>query len=64
MRLLSPEKGVFEVRIPFPAEVTDEKGVKSAFNCMSQLAWEVEKNFQPPNFQKVKQMKQIASKTE
>lgn len=60
MRLFSPQKGVFEVRIPFPREVTDEKGAKSTFNCMSQQAWEVEKNFHAPDFQKVKQLKQIA----
>lgn len=59
MRILSPQKGVFEVRIPFPREVTDVKAVKSTFNCMSQLAWEVEKNFHVPNFQKVKHLKQI-----
>lgn len=60
MRLSSPPKGIFEVRIPFPREVTDEKGAKSTFNSMSQLAWEVEKNFHVPDFQKVKQLKQIA----
>ncbi|KAK7349078.1 hypothetical protein VNO77_06149 [Canavalia gladiata] len=61
MRLFSPHKGVFEVRIPFPREVTDEKGAKSTFNCMSQLAWEVERNFQHPDFQKVKQLKPVKS---
>ncbi|KAL5554539.1 hypothetical protein UlMin_041940 [Ulmus minor] len=59
MRVWCPEKGVFEVRIPFPGEVSDEKGAKSAFNCMSQQAWEVEKNFYAPDFEKVKQVKQI-----
>ncbi|KAF5451894.1 hypothetical protein F2P56_026953 [Juglans regia] len=58
MRVFS-QKGIFEVRIPFPREVTDVKGVKSTFNCMSQLAWEVEKNFHVPDFQKVKHLKQI-----
>ena len=61
MRLRSPENGVFEVRIPFPREVTDEKGAKSSFNCMSQLAWEVEKNYSVPDFKKVKQLKKISS---
>ncbi|KAJ1409985.1 heme oxygenase HugZ-like superfamily [Sesbania bispinosa] len=61
MRLSSPHKGIFEVRIPFPREVTDEKGAKSTFNCMSQLAWEVERNFHPPDFEKVKQLKHIKS---
>ncbi|KAK7255031.1 hypothetical protein RIF29_28433 [Crotalaria pallida] len=61
MRLSSPQKGIFEVRIPFPREVTDEKGAKSTFNCMSQLAWEVERNFHPPDFQKVKQLKPVKS---
>lgn len=59
MRISSPQKGVFEVRIPFPREVTDEKGAKSSFNGMSQLAWEVEKNYNAPDFKKVKQLKQI-----
>lgn len=61
MRLSSPLKGIFEVRIPFPREVADEKGAKSTFNCMSQLAWEVERNYHPPDFQKVKQLKPIKS---
>ncbi|KAK8641667.1 hypothetical protein V6N13_011050 [Hibiscus sabdariffa] len=60
LRIYSPQKGVFDVRIPFPREVTDEKGAKSSFNGMSQLAWEVEKNFQAPDFEKVKQLKKIA----
>ena len=60
VRLTSSQKGSFDVRIPFPREVTDEKGAKSSFNGMSQLAWEVEKNYQAPNFEKVKQLKQIA----
>ncbi|PWA64257.1 homeodomain-like protein [Artemisia annua] len=29
---LSPDNDVFEVRIPFPREVTNEKGAKSSFN--------------------------------
>ncbi|KAI9073045.1 hypothetical protein K1719_044965 [Acacia pycnantha] len=61
MRLSSPEKGVFEVRIPFPREVHDEKGAKSTFNGMSQKAWEVEKNFHAPDFEKVKHLKHIKS---
>ncbi|KAG8494856.1 hypothetical protein CXB51_012465 [Gossypium anomalum] len=32
LRIYSPQKGVFDVRIPFPREVTDEKGAKSSFN--------------------------------
>ncbi|RVW89392.1 Glutamyl-tRNA reductase-binding protein, chloroplastic [Vitis vinifera] len=60
MRISSPQQDVFEVRIPFPREVTDEKGAKSSFNSMSQLAWEVEKNYNAPDFKKVKQLKQIA----
>ncbi|CAN1305974.1 Glutamyl-tRNA reductase-binding protein, chloroplastic [Linum perenne] len=60
VRLTSSQKGSFDVRIPFPREVTDEKGAKSSFNGMSQLAWEVEKSYQAPNFDKVKQLKQIA----
>lgn len=64
LRLWSPQEGIFEVRIPFPRDVTDEKGAKSTFNCMSQLAWEVEKNFYAPDFERVKQVKQIAYKGE
>lgn len=59
MRLFS-QKGVFDVRVPFPREVVDEKGVKSTFNCMSQLAWEVEKNFHALDFEKVKEFKQVS----
>ncbi|KAH1066642.1 hypothetical protein J1N35_031629 [Gossypium stocksii] len=59
LRIYSPQNGVFDVRIPFPREVTDEKGAKSSFNGMSQLAWEVEKNFHAPDFVKVKQLKKI-----
>ncbi|XVF23359.1 hypothetical protein REPUB_Repub13aG0031500 [Reevesia pubescens] len=59
LRIYSSQNGVFDVRIPFPREVTDEKGAKSSFNGMSQLAWEVEKNFHVHDFQKVKQLKQI-----
>uniref|UniRef100_A0A5B7BKS4 DUF2470 domain-containing protein n=1 Tax=Davidia involucrata TaxID=16924 RepID=A0A5B7BKS4_DAVIN len=59
MRLCSPQNDIFEVRIPFPREVTDEKGAKSSFNCMSQLAWEVEKNYYVPDFEKVKKWKKI-----
>ncbi|KAL4279303.1 hypothetical protein GQ457_03G042980 [Hibiscus cannabinus] len=59
LRIYSPQNDVFDVRIPFPREVTDEKGAKSSFNGMSQLAWEVEKNFQALDFEKVKQLKKI-----
>ncbi|KAL3528508.1 hypothetical protein ACH5RR_007830 [Cinchona calisaya] len=62
MRVRSTQNDVFEVRIPFPGEVTDEKGAKSSFNCMSQLAWEVEKNFQVPEFKRVKQLKKIVTR--
>ncbi|XP_073002935.1 glutamyl-tRNA reductase-binding protein, chloroplastic [Typha latifolia] len=58
MHLYSNE-GLFAVRIPFPREVTDEKGVKSSFNSMSHLAWEVEKNYAVPDFQKVEGLKKI-----
>ncbi|KAJ8553180.1 hypothetical protein K7X08_023858 [Anisodus acutangulus] len=59
VRFRSPLNDVFEARIPFPREVTDEKGAKSSINCMSQLAWEVEKNFHAAEFEKVKQLKKI-----
>lgn len=59
VRFRSPLNDVFEARIPFPREVTDEKGAKSSFNCMSQLAWEVEKNFHAAEFEKVKQLKKM-----
>ncbi|XP_022147074.1 glutamyl-tRNA reductase-binding protein, chloroplastic isoform X2 [Momordica charantia] len=59
LRVFSPQKGTFEFRIPFPSEVTDEKGAKSMFNGMSQQAWEVERNFQALDFERVKQLKMI-----
>ncbi|XP_004235509.1 glutamyl-tRNA reductase-binding protein, chloroplastic [Solanum lycopersicum] len=59
VRFSSPLNDVFEARIPFPREVTDEKGAKSSFNCMSQFAWEVEKNFHAADFEKVKQVKKM-----
>ncbi|KAL8522674.1 hypothetical protein ACS0TY_012709 [Phlomoides rotata] len=55
----SVQKDVYEVRIPFPREVGDEKGAKSSFNGMSQLAWEVEKNFHVPELNKVKRLKKV-----
>ncbi|PWA99641.1 proton gradient regulation 7 [Artemisia annua] len=36
IQIYSPDNDVFEVRIPFPREVTNEKGAKSSFNGMSQ----------------------------
>ncbi|KAK9066133.1 hypothetical protein SSX86_013454 [Deinandra increscens subsp. villosa] len=62
IHLHSPQNDVFEVRIPFPREVTNDKGAKSSFNGMSQLAWEVEKNYYPLEFEKIKQLKKIAAK--
>ncbi|XP_057548943.1 glutamyl-tRNA reductase-binding protein, chloroplastic [Amaranthus tricolor] len=59
MRLYSPPNGLFEIRIPFPREVTNEKGVKSTFNGMSQIAWEVEKNYYSLDFNRVKQFKKL-----
>ncbi|PIN15252.1 hypothetical protein CDL12_12104 [Handroanthus impetiginosus] len=59
VHLKSVQNDVYEVRIPFPREVTDEKGAKSSFNGMSQLAWEVEKNFHVPQFKKVKHLKKV-----
>lgn len=59
VHLRSVQRDVYEVRIPFPREVTDEKGAKSSFNGMSQLAWEVEKNFHVPEFKKVKRLKKV-----
>ncbi|KAJ4968168.1 hypothetical protein NE237_014869 [Protea cynaroides] len=60
VHLLSPEGDTFEVRVPFPREVTDEKSTKLSFNCMSQFAWAVEKNYSVPTFEKVKHLKQIS----
>ncbi|KAD4889445.1 hypothetical protein E3N88_21518 [Mikania micrantha] len=34
VHLYSPQNDVFEVRIPFPREVTNEKGAKSSFNVI------------------------------
>ncbi|KAJ9568549.1 hypothetical protein OSB04_004515 [Centaurea solstitialis] len=62
IHIYSPQNDVYEVRIPFPREVTGEKGAKSSFNGMSQLAWEVERNYCGLEFEKVKQLKKIASK--
>ncbi|RLN05098.1 hypothetical protein C2845_PM13G07790 [Panicum miliaceum] len=45
-------EGVFAVRIPFSRDVSDEKGVKSSFNMMSHHAWEVEKSYASPEFEK------------
>ncbi|KAJ8756262.1 hypothetical protein K2173_025074 [Erythroxylum novogranatense] len=59
LRLSCPQNATFDVRIPFPGEVRDEKGAKSSFNGMSQLAWEVEKNYHAPDFPKVKQLKRV-----
>ncbi|KAL4182044.1 hypothetical protein AMTRI_Chr12g240490 [Amborella trichopoda] len=59
VRILTPQMDVLEVRIPFPREVTDEKGAKSSLTCMSQLAWEVEKNYSGPEFEKVKCFKKL-----
>lgn len=56
---LCSQNGVYEARIPFPREVTDERGAKSSFNCMSQLAWEVDKSYTAPEFEKVKDLKVI-----
>ncbi|KAL4584528.1 hypothetical protein LXL04_009131 [Taraxacum kok-saghyz] len=64
IHLYSPQNDIFEVRIPFPREVTNEKGAKSSFNGMSQTAWEVEKNYRTLEFEKVKQLKKIASKVQ
>ncbi|KAI3521263.1 hypothetical protein L1887_10724 [Cichorium endivia] len=62
IHMYSPQNEVFEVRIPFPREINNEKGAKSSFNGMSQTAWEVEKNYHTLEFEKVKQLKKIASK--
>ncbi|KAL9228450.1 hypothetical protein vseg_004033 [Gypsophila vaccaria] len=59
LRIQSPN-GIYEIRIPFPREVTDEKGVKSTFNGMSQVAWEVEKNYYAADFERVTQAKKLA----
>ena len=53
------DKEVFAARIPFSREVTDEKGVKSSFNSMSHLAWEIEKNYVNPDFEKIKCVKKV-----
>ncbi|KAL6842243.1 hypothetical protein ACP4OV_027891 [Aristida adscensionis] len=52
-------EGVFAVRIPFSREVSDEKGVKSSFNMMSHHAWEVEKSYASPEFEKVQSLKKV-----
>jgi len=63
IHIYSPQNDVFQVRIPFPREVTNEKTAKSSFNGMSQLAWEVEKNiYHPLQFHKVKHLNKIAAR--
>ncbi|KAL5224869.1 hypothetical protein ABZP36_011508 [Zizania latifolia] len=52
-------EGTFAVRIPFSREVSDEKGVKSSFNMMSHHAWEVEKSYAAPEFERVQFLKKI-----
>ncbi|XP_006659976.3 glutamyl-tRNA reductase-binding protein, chloroplastic [Oryza brachyantha] len=52
-------EGTFAVRIPFSREVSDEKGVKSSFNMMSHHAWEVEKSYADPEFEKVDILKKV-----
>ncbi|XP_010545615.1 PREDICTED: glutamyl-tRNA reductase-binding protein, chloroplastic [Tarenaya hassleriana] len=60
LRVWSLGGEAYDVRIPFPGEVTDGKGAKSSFNGMSQLAWEVEKShYFPTGFDKVKQLKPV-----
>lgn len=54
------EEGIFTARVPFPREVSDEKGVKSSLNSLFHLAWEVEKGYVVPDFEKVKLMKKIS----
>ncbi|KAI3786247.1 hypothetical protein L1987_45382 [Smallanthus sonchifolius] len=63
IHIYSPQNDVFEVRIPFPREVTNEKAAKSSFNGMSQQAWEVEKNYHPLEFHKIKQLKKLNCQT-
>lgn len=59
VHIRSPRNEIFEARIPFPREVSDEKGVKSTFNCMSQHAWEVDRSYTQPDFEKSKALEQI-----
>lgn len=59
LHIYTQEGQVFETRIPFPREVTNEKAVKSSFNCMSHFAWEVEKTHVAADFDKVGFLKKI-----
>ncbi|GJN09711.1 hypothetical protein PR202_ga27742 [Eleusine coracana subsp. coracana] len=52
-------EGIFAVRIPFSREVSDEKGFKSSFNMMAHHAWEVEKSYCSPEFEKVQFLKKV-----
>ncbi|XP_057816128.2 glutamyl-tRNA reductase-binding protein, chloroplastic isoform X2 [Cryptomeria japonica] len=54
-----PQREILEVRIPFPREVTDEKDAKSSLTYMAQIAWEVEKNYAPLDFERVKCMSKL-----
>lgn len=53
------DEGISTARVPFPREVSDEKGVKSSLNSMFHLAWEVEKGYVVPDFEKIKFVKKI-----
>ncbi|KAF7101483.1 hypothetical protein CFC21_102812 [Triticum aestivum] len=53
------EEGIFAVRIPFSRQVSDQKAVKSSFNMMAHHAWEVDKSYATPEFEKVQFLKKV-----
>eukprot|EP01018_Ginkgo_biloba_P014771 Gb_23491 [translate_table: standard] len=59
LRLMLPQRETMDVRIPFPREVTDEKDARSSLTYMAQIAWEVEKNYAPPEFERVKVIQKL-----
>ncbi|KAF3782626.1 Glutamyl-tRNA reductase-binding protein [Nymphaea thermarum] len=60
LHIRSSEEEIFAARIPFLREVTDEKAAKSSITYLSQLAWELEKNYTTPEFDKVKCLRKAA----
>lgn len=52
MRVLtSPSHEIMEIRIPFSREVLDERDARSSLTMMAQIAWEYERNYNPPEVQ-------------
>ncbi|CAN6460204.1 unnamed protein product [Victoria cruziana] len=59
LHIRSSEEEIFAARIPFLREATDEKAAKSSITYLSQLAWELEKNYTTPEFDRVKCLRKV-----